>query len=122
MTDPVPPPSPGFASLLTPDAISGMALAIAASFVAALQAGVKWIGVVTSSIAAAILTGVTLPLAAKNGYTWADWLGVVCVMNGVLAGTVFMLIAILGRRALARGEAIADNVLDRVMGPGDKKP
>lgn len=114
-------PPPGLGPLLTPDGMTGIGLAVAASFVSALQANVKGWGVLTNGVAAAVLTAVVVPPAVKNGYGWGDYLGLICLMCGALATVVFMLIAVVGRRALERGDKIADDVLDRVVGK-EKKP
>ena len=118
MSDPSP---PGLGPLLTVDGMTGMVVAIISSFVAGMQAGFKGIAILTTSIAAAVLSAVVVPPAIKNGYGWGDWLGLIVVMCGALAGVAFMLIATLGRRLLARGDTIADVAIDRVLGP-EKKP
>jgi hypothetical protein len=109
-----PPPPIG---LFSPDWIAAVTIGVASSFVAGLQANVKGWGLMTTAVAAAVVTSVTVPIAQGRGYTWGDWLGVVAIMSGVLAGVVFLLIALLGQRALARGNRIADRVLDRVIPP-----
>lgn len=109
-------PPPGLGPLLTPDGITGISLAVMASFVSALQANVRGWGVLTNAVAASVLTAVVVPPAVKNGYTWADYLGLICLTCGICATAVFMIIALVGKRALERGDKIADGLLDRVVG------
>lgn len=114
-------PPPGIASLFTPDAIGGMGLAVMSSLIVGLQASVKGYALLVTALSAIVVTAVVLPLATRNGYTWGDWLGVVCGLSGAFAGTIFLLLAIVSRRALARGDSLADKALDRAFGPGEQK-
>ncbi len=114
-------PPPGIGHLLTPDNITGIAIGAAASLVAALQAQVKGWGVLVSNAAGALLTAAVIPLAQSRGYGWGDWLVLICVMTGIFAGTVFLLVARIANRVLSRGDEIADKVLDLKLGK-DEKP
>lgn len=114
-------PPTGFGSLFTPDTISGVILSVGASFIAGLQAAVRGWGLLTTGASAALLSAVLQPIFRQYGFTWGDWLGAACLVTGVTAGAAFMLVARIGQRVLARGDSLADNAIDRVLGP-EKKP
>lgn len=107
-------PPPGLGPLLTPDGLTGIAVAVLSSFVVIIQQSVKGWAVIAAALAAAVLTAVVVPIAVNNGYTWGDYLGLIVLMCGALAATIFLIIAIIGRRALERAPKFADGVLDRV--------
>ncbi len=97
-------------NLLSPDGITGMSVGVISSMVAGLLDKMPGVTLFVTSVAAALLTGVVLPIAIRVGYTWGDWLGVICVLCGLSAGLFFTLANIVKRRWLARGDEAADGL------------
>lgn len=116
------PPTIGFGSLFTPDAISGMMLATFAAVIAGLQASVRGWGLLTACGAAALLSTVLQPVfVVQYGFTWGNYLGVANMLTGLVAGAAFLVVAKMAQRVLTRADDIADRGLDRVLGKDDKK-
>lgn len=103
----------GVSQLLTPDNITGILIGTGASLVAALQARVKGWGILVSNAAAALLTAAVIPVAQSRGYTYGDWLLLICVLSGIFSGTAFLLVARVANRLLERSNEVADKVIDR---------
>lgn len=108
-------PPPGLGPLFTPDALTAITLGVGGSFVTAFQEKVRGWGVLVSNIGAAMVTAAVLPIALKQGYTWSDWLALICVVTGATSSGVFALIFMIQRRVLAQGDAIADGLIARAL-------
>lgn len=101
--------------LLTPDTASGIALGVAASMVTALQENVKGWHMLISNAAAALVTGVAMPIAIKHGFTWGDWLGIICLGCGVTAGGMFMFLRAVRDRFISRAAEAGDGLFTRTF-------
>ncbi len=103
-------------NLLSPDGITAVGIGVTSSMVAGLLENVPGWTLFATSVGAALLTGVMLPVAIAKGYTWGDWLGVACVLCGLFAGLFFALANLLKRRWLARGDEAADGLWSITIG------
>ncbi len=103
-------------NLLSPDGITGMSVGVISSMVAGLLDKMPGVTLFVTSVAAALLTGIVLPVAIGRGYTWSDWLGVICVLCGLFAGLLFTLANVVKRRWLARGDEAADGLWTITVG------
>lgn len=108
-------------NLMSPDGITALGVAMMSSMVAGFLEKVPGWTLFATSMGAALLTGVVLPVALARGYTWGDWLGAICVLCGLFAGLFFALVNLMKRRWLERGNEIADGVWSLTFGRIFKK-
>lgn len=102
--------------LLGPDGVTAVGIGVSSSMVAGLLERVPGWTLFVTSVGAALLTGVVLPVAINRGYGWGDWLGAVCVLCGLFAGLLFGLANMIKRRWLSRGDEMADGFWTLTIG------
>ncbi len=103
-------------NLISPDGATAVGLAVVSSLVASVLDKMGGWTIFVTSIGAAVLTGVVLPVAIARGYTWHDWLGIICILTGLFAGVLFALFNIMKRRWLSRGDEAADGLWRITLG------
>jgi len=104
-----------FRTLISPDAMVGVTLAVGASMVAIIRAQAGRWEMISSNIAAAISAAVVQPIAVDHGLRWSNYLGVVIVVTGVSASGAFLLIGKIINRVASRGDEAGDAVVSGLL-------
>lgn len=108
--------------LFSPDGATAITLASLSSLVAGLLDGMSGIKLFATTIGAAVLSAVVVPVALQRGYSWADWIGPICVLCGLFAGILFGLANIVKRQWLTKhGDEVADGLWSMTVGRFFKK-
>jgi predicted benzoate:H+ symporter BenE len=102
--------------LISPDGATGMGLGVVSSLVAGILDKTGGWTILVTAIGAALLTGIVMPVAIGRGYTWNDWLGIICILTGLFAGALFAFANSIKRRWLSRGDEAADGLWDVTLG------
>lgn len=109
-------------NLFSPDGVTAMTLAAVSSLMAGLLDGMGGAKLFATTIGASVVSAVVMPIAVSRGYTWHDWLGVVCVLCGLFAGVLFGLANVVKRRWIERrGDEVADGLWVMTLGRIFKK-
>lgn len=104
-------PPNGLGPLLTPDGVTGIIVAVCASLVAAFNEQVRGWAIVMSGLSAAIVTAVAMPIAIHRGFTWSDYLGIVPLVCGVMASSLFVIALVIRRKLQERSDEVANGVV-----------
>lgn len=109
-------------NIFSPDGVTAMTLGAVSSLAAGLLDGMGGAKLFAATIGAALLSAVAVPIAIERGYSWHDWLGVVCILCGLFAGVLFGLANVVKHRWIEkRGDEVADGLWTMTLGRFFKK-